>query len=56
MGGLSAAELQRPSLAALGFLFAQVITVEEMIEKIERSAPRTYRKPKPCENVREDLV
>jgi nicotinamidase-related amidase len=38
MGGVSAAELQRVSLATLGFLFGQVLTVEEMIEKIERAA------------------
>jgi len=56
MGGLSAAELQRASLATLGLLFAQVITVGEMIEKIEEAAPRGYRKPKPCENVGEHLV
>ncbi len=36
MGGLSAEELQRASLATLGFLFAQVLSVDEMIEKIER--------------------
>jgi nicotinamidase-related amidase len=43
IGELSAAELQRASLATLGFLFAQVLTVEEMIEKIDRAsraAPR----------------
>ncbi len=35
IGELSAAELQRASLATLGFLFARVLTVEEMIEKID---------------------
>lgn len=34
MGEVPAAELQRASLGTLGFLFAQVLTVEEMIEKI----------------------
>ncbi len=34
MGGASAAELQKAALATLGFLFAQVVTVDEMIEKI----------------------
>ncbi len=38
MGGLTAAELQRASLATLGFLFGQVLAVEEMIEKIKRAA------------------
>ena len=56
MGGLSAAELQRASLATLGFLFAQVITVEEMIERIEQAGSHRYRKPKPCENVGEHLL
>jgi ureidoacrylate peracid hydrolase len=37
MGSASAAELQKVTLATLGFLFAQVLTVNEMIEKI-RSA------------------
>jgi nicotinamidase-related amidase len=36
----SAAELQKATLATLGFLFAQVLTVDEMIEKI-RQAVRT---------------
>jgi len=34
MGNSSAAELQKATLATLGFLFAQVLTVDEMIEKI----------------------
>jgi ureidoacrylate peracid hydrolase len=37
MGKALAAELQKATLATLGFLFAQVLTVNEMIEKI-RSA------------------
>jgi ureidoacrylate peracid hydrolase len=37
MGNASAAELQKASLATLGFLFAQVITVEEMINKINQA-------------------
>jgi biuret amidohydrolase len=32
--GASAAELQKATLATLGFLFAQVLTVDEMIQKI----------------------
>ena len=56
MGGLAAAELQRASLATLGFLFAQVITVKEMIERIEQAVAHRYRKPKPCENVGEHFV
>jgi ureidoacrylate peracid hydrolase len=42
MGDLSAAELQRATCATLGFLFAQVLTVEEMIARIE--AVRTLQK------------
>jgi ureidoacrylate peracid hydrolase len=37
MGNASAAELQKASLATLGFLFAQVLTVDEMIEKISHA-------------------
>ena len=36
MGGASAYDLQRATLATLGFLFAQVLTVDEMIAKIQR--------------------
>ncbi len=39
MGGLSPEELQRATLATLGFLFGQVLSVEEMIEKIDRLPP-----------------
>ena len=38
MGPLSAAELQRATCATLGFLFAQVLTVDQMISKIESAA------------------
>jgi len=38
MGNLSAEELQKATCATLGFLFAQVITVDEVIRKIERGA------------------
>ena len=34
MGGASAAELQKATLATLGFLFAQVLTLEEIVQKI----------------------
>ncbi|MFH1834386.1 MAG: cysteine hydrolase [bacterium] len=37
MGVASAAELQRATLATMDFLFAQVLTVDDMLEKIERS-------------------
>lgn len=37
MGGASAAELQKATCATLGFLFGQVLTVDEMIAKIERA-------------------
>jgi nicotinamidase-related amidase len=37
MGNASAAELQKASLATLGFLFAQVIPVDEMIRKINQA-------------------
>lgn len=35
MGNASAAELQKATCATLGFLFAQVLTVDEMIAKIQ---------------------
>lgn len=38
MGDASAAELQKATCATLGFLFAQVLTVDEMIRKIEGAA------------------
>jgi ureidoacrylate peracid hydrolase len=37
MGNASAAELQKATLATLGFLFAQVLTVDEMMQKISRA-------------------
>jgi nicotinamidase-related amidase len=40
MGGVSAAELQRVTLATLGFLFGQVLSVDDMIEKIDRLQPQ----------------
>ena len=39
MGGFSAAELQRATCATLGFLFAQVLTVDEMIRKLSLLNP-----------------
>ncbi len=38
LGGLSAEEAQRASLATLGALFAQVLTMDEMSEKIQSAA------------------
>lgn len=38
MGGVTAAELQKVTCATLGFLFAQVLTVDEMIARIEGRA------------------
>ena len=38
MNGVPAAELQRVTCATLGFLFAQVLTVDEMIAKIAGTA------------------
>jgi nicotinamidase-related amidase len=38
MGNVSAAELQKSTCATLGFLFAQVLTVDEMIGKIQGAA------------------
>lgn len=38
MGDASAAELQKATCATLGFLFAQVLTVDEMIAKIQGAA------------------
>ena len=37
MGGATADELQKATIATLGFLFAQVLTVDEMMKKIEQS-------------------
>jgi len=41
MGDASAPELQKATLATLGFLFAQVLTVDEMIQKVNRTMPVT---------------
>lgn len=38
IGDLAAAELQRATVATLGLLFAQVVTVDEMIEKIQKAS------------------
>jgi nicotinamidase-related amidase len=38
MPGASAAELHKTTLATLGFLFAQVLTMDEMIQKIKQTA------------------
>jgi ureidoacrylate peracid hydrolase len=37
MPGASAAELQKATLATLGFLFGQVLTVDEMLQKIKQA-------------------
>jgi hypothetical protein len=37
MGNATGEELQKATLATLGFLFAQVLTVAEMIQKIKDS-------------------
>ena len=41
--GASAAEIQNATLATLGFLFAQVLTVDEMISKIEGATSAAAR-------------
>ena len=38
LGNASAAELQKATLATLGSLFAQVLTVDEMVQKIRHAA------------------
>jgi nicotinamidase-related amidase len=38
MGNASAEELQKATCATLGFLFAQVLTVDEMLAKIEQAS------------------
>jgi ureidoacrylate peracid hydrolase len=38
IGDVSAAELQRATCATLGFVFAQVLTVDEMIGKIKAAS------------------
>ena len=42
IGEASAAELQRATCATLGLLFAQVLTVDEMISKISKSCGATH--------------
>jgi nicotinamidase-related amidase len=37
MPGASAAELQKATLATIGFLFGQVLTVDEMIQKVKQA-------------------
>jgi ureidoacrylate peracid hydrolase len=44
MRGVSADELQRATCASLGMVFAQIVTVDEMIDKIRR-ASGTRREP-----------
>jgi nicotinamidase-related amidase len=39
MGGLSIEEMQRASLATLGGLFAQVVSIDEMTQKIHNALP-----------------
>ena len=39
IGGASADELKKATLATLGFLFAQVLTVDEIMQKIAGAAP-----------------
>ena len=39
MGGVSAAELQKATLATVGFLSAEVLSVDELIQKLNRGAP-----------------
>ena len=41
MGNASAAELQKATLATLGFVFAQVLTIAELIQKINPSTGTT---------------
>jgi nicotinamidase-related amidase len=41
IGDLSASDLQRATCATLGLVFAQVLTVNDMIKKIERAAQTT---------------
>ena len=38
IGDVSAAELQRATVATLGFLFAQVLSIDEMTRKIKDAA------------------
>jgi len=39
MGGVSAAELQKATLATVGFLSAEVLSVDELIQELNRGAP-----------------
>ena len=41
LGGLTAEEVQRATLATLGALFAQVLTMDEMIQQIQQASPQS---------------
>jgi hypothetical protein len=43
MNGVTALDLQRATCASLGQVFAQVLPVATMIEKIEEAAPQAER-------------
>lgn len=47
MGVVSAAELQRATVTTLGFLFAQVLTVDDVLEKIEQSVRMSQAPDRP---------
>lgn len=46
MGGCPAADLQTAALATMRHLVAQVLTVQEMVEKIEGAARRVKQRPR----------
>ena len=46
MGTATAAELQKATCATLGFLFAEVLTVDDMVRKIEAAQRRTVQPTK----------
>lgn len=39
MNGVSAEDLQRATCASLGMVFAQITTIDDVLEKLEKSAP-----------------
>jgi len=45
IGEVSAAELKQATCATLGLLFAQVLTVDEMISKISSAVPSAMAEP-----------
>lgn len=46
MGGVAADDLQRATCASLGMVFAQIATVDEILDKIHAATPRGAERPR----------